>query len=106
MAELVDRWEVVSLVYAGPEEGELHERLTRIVLPDDGSVPVLPARFQAAALSGSPGPDRLSRYVRTLAPLGRLGILSPGTVSAKTLREAGLELVAADERVAVASRLS
>ncbi|MCL7972667.1 MAG: hypothetical protein M8866_11380 [marine benthic group bacterium] len=106
LAELVDRWEVVSLVHAAPAEEELHERLTRIVLPDDGRVPVLGGRFQAVALSGSPGPERLTQYAWALAPLGRLGVLAPGAIAPETLREAGLELVASDARVAVASRPS
>lgn len=104
VATLVERWEVVSLVHSGPEEGEFHERLTYIVLPADGRVPVLPGRFQTVGLAGGAGENDVTQYARALAPLGRLGILEPESGSAEALREAGLELVAADERVAVASR--
>jgi hypothetical protein len=103
---LAERWEVVSTLRDGPDPGapEPVERLTHVVLPRGCEVPVLPGRFQAAALAGSPDPGRLSQYARALAPLGRMAVLVPASDTAEAIDDAGLDLVAADARVAVAVR--
>ncbi len=104
LTRLTERWEVVSLLQAGPAPSEPGERLTHVVLPDGGDLPVLPGRFRAVALAGSPDSPDLARYAKALAPLGRIAVLAPDEETAGALSEAGLEVMAADSRVAVAAR--
>jgi len=109
IASLAERWEVVSLGSVRPADAAQSTNVSRIILPADGSppvLPVLPGRFGAAALAGDPAPDRVRQYAAALRPLGRLAIVAPGPGSVGALREAGLDLMAGDERVAVASRKS
>jgi len=106
VASLAERWEVVSLGGVRAADAAQSANVSRIVLPADGSPPVLPGRFGAAALAGDPAPDRVRQYAAALRPLGRLAIVAPGPGSVGAMREAGLDLMAGDERVAVASRRS
>lgn len=106
VASLAERWEVVSLSGVRQVQAAQSTNVSRIILPAGESPPVLPARFGAAALAGDPAPDRVRQYAAALRPLGRLAIVAPGPGSVGAMREAGLDLVAGDERVAVASRRS
>jgi hypothetical protein len=106
VASLAERWEVVSLGGGRPAPAAQSTNVSRIIPPAGGSLPVLPGRFGAAALAGDPTPDRVREYAAALRPLGRLAIVAPGPGSVGAMREAGLDLVAGDERVAVASRRS
>lgn len=104
LTDLAERWDVVSLLRVAPRPSGPKDRLTHVVLPDDGDAPVLPGRFRAAALAGSADRDRLTRYARALAPLGRIAVLAPESPITEFLEELGLDVLAADSRVAVAVR--
>ena len=104
VASVAERWEVVSLGGGRPAHMAPSANVSRIIPPAGGSLPVLPGRFGSAALAGDPTPDRVRQYAAALRPLGRLAIVAPGPGSVGAMREAGLDLVAGDERVAVASR--
>jgi uncharacterized protein YbaR (Trm112 family) len=104
VASLAERWEVVSLSGVRPAHAAQSTNVSRIILAAGGPPPVLPGRFGAAALAGDPATDRVRQYAAALRPLGRLAILAPGPGSVEAMREAGLDLKAGDERVAVASR--
>jgi hypothetical protein len=103
---LAERWEVVSLLGARPAEVQGSDRISRLVVPEVGRLPLLRGRFGAAALAGDPSVDRLREVATALVPLARLAIVAPGTGVVSAMREAGLEVIAADERVAVGSRPS
>lgn len=103
---LAERWEVVSLVGARPAEVSGYDRISRLIVPEAGRLPLLRGRFGAAALAGDPSADRLREVAAALVPLARLAIVAPGTGVVSAMQEAGLEVIAADERVAVGSRPS
>ena len=103
---LAERWEVVSLVDARPAEAPGSDRISRLIVPAVGRLPLLRGRFGAAALAGDPDADRLREVAAALAPLARLAIVAPGAGVVSAMQEAGLEVIAADERVAVGSRPS
>jgi uncharacterized protein YbaR (Trm112 family) len=106
VASLAERWEVVSLSDVRPAHETRSTNVSRIVLSGGAFPPVLPGRLGAAALAGDPGPDRVRQFAATLRSVGRLAIVAPGPGAVGAMQEAGLELIAVDERVAVASRRS
>jgi SAM-dependent methyltransferase len=106
VGSLARRWEVVSLVFARPEETRGSNNVSRLMVSAVDRLPVLHGRFGAAALASDPEADRVREVAAALGPLGRLAIVTPGREAVHTMREAGLEVIAADERVAVASRRS
>ncbi len=103
---LAERWEVVSLVGAPPPEASGSDRISRLIVPEAGPLPLLRARIGAAAVAGDPDADRLREVAAALVPLARLAVVAPGTGVVGAMQEAGLEVIAADERVAVGSRPS
>jgi len=106
VAGLADRWEVVSLSAELPAHAAGSTNVSRIVVPDGESPPVLPGRCGAVALAGDPPLDRVRQFASALGPLGRLAIVAPGPGAVEAMQEAGLEVIASDDRVAVASRRS
>ena len=104
VAALAEGWEVVSLVNSRPEEAPESANVSRVVVPDVEHLPVLRGRLGAAALGGDPEADRIRAVAAALAPLGRLAIVAPGPGAVAAMRDAGFEVIAADDRVAVASR--
>lgn len=106
VAALAERWEVVSLGAIGSNKGGQSVNVSRIVVPDGESAPVLPGRCRAAVLSGDPSPHRIREFAGALGPLGRLAVITPGPGAVAAMQDAGLEVIASDERVAVASRRS
>ncbi|MGB5527983.1 MAG: Trm112 family protein [Gemmatimonadota bacterium] len=106
VAALAERWEVVSLNSARPAHAARSTNVSRIVVWGGESPPVLPSRFGAAALAGDPAPERVGQFAGALRSLGRLAIVAPGPGAVRAMQEAGLEVIAVDERVAVASRRS
>ncbi len=104
VAGLAESWEVVSLSDAGAERPPGAPNLSRIVVSEDGSPPVLAGRCGAAALAGDPRPDRIVRFAAALGPMGRLAIVAPGPGAAAAMREAGLEVMASDDRITVGSQ--
>ena len=105
VAALAGGWEVVSLARVRPTAARA-ANLSRIVWPETAPLPVLRGRFRAAALAGEQEADRIRAFANAIGPLGRLAIVAPGPDAVETMREAGLEVIAADDRVAVASRRS
>ncbi len=104
VAALAERWEVVSLGRRAAEGTEELAVLSRLITGESRPFPLLPGRFDAAAMHGDVGADEI-RYVATaLGQAGRLAIVSPGPSAAQDLREAGLGVLAADARVIVAAR--
>jgi uncharacterized protein YbaR (Trm112 family) len=106
VARSAEKWEVVSLLAAPTEWETPPGNVSRIVVPSGAAPPVLGGRCGAAALAGDPGPVRISEYASALTPPGRLAIIAPGSGAVESMRTAGLEVIASDERVAVASRRS
>ena len=106
VAGLAERWEVVSLGTNPPEDDERSGNVSRIMVSEGDPVPVLSGRCRAAALAGDPTSLRVRQFASALGPLGRLAILAPGPGAVGAMLEAGLEVMASDERVAVASRPS
>lgn len=106
VAALAERWEVVSLNSVRPAHTDRSTNVSRIVLPEGESPPVLHSRFGAAALAGDPAPERVGQFAAALRSLGRLAIVAPGPGAVGAMQEAGLEVIAVDQRVAVASRRS
>lgn len=106
VAALAERWEVASLCGVRPPHAATSANVSRILLSAGESPPVLPGRFGAAALAGDPAPERVRQFASALRSLGRLAIVVPGPGAAAAMQEAGLEVIASDERVAVASRRS
>jgi len=104
VAALAEGWEVVLLTGDRPGEAPDSTHLSPVVVSDGMSVPVLRGRFGAAALAGDPGTDRVSEVAAAVRPLGRIAIVAPGPGAVPAMRDAGLEVFAADQRVAVASR--
>lgn len=105
VATLAAGWEVVSLARVRPHAARA-ANLSRIVWPETEPLPVLRGRFRAAALEGGHEPDRIGEFANAIGPLGRLAIVAPGPAAPAALRTAGLEVIAADDRVAVAVRRS
>jgi len=103
---LAERWEIVSLVAARPAEASKSDGISRLIVPEAGRLPLLRGRFGAAALTGDPDADRLREVAAALVPHARLAIVAPGTGVVSAMQEAGLEVIAADERVAVGARRS
>jgi len=104
VAALAEGWEVVSLMTSGPDEEPRSANVSRVVVGEFEILPVLRGRFGAAALGGDPDADRIRAVAAALAPLGRLAIVAPGPGAVSAIRDAGFEVIAADDRVAVASR--
>jgi uncharacterized protein YbaR (Trm112 family) len=104
LAAIAGRSEVVSFTHAAPHPPVAAPNLSTIVVSGDGPLPVLEGRFRAAALCGEPGEARIRGVAAALRPPGRLAILAPAPGAAHAMRDAGLHVVAADERVAVASK--
>lgn len=103
VASLAPGWEVVSLAISQLPAGE-SRNLSRVVVSGDEPPPVLKGRFGAVGLAGDVRVERAREFAAALGPLGRLAVVAPGADAAKAMKEAGLELLAADDRVAVASR--
>ena len=106
VAALAERWEVVSLGAIPSNHGGQSVNVSRIVVPDGETAPVLAGRCRAAVLAGDPSSHRIREFARALGPLGRLAIIAPGSGAVAAMREAGLEVIASDKRVAVALRRS
>ncbi len=106
VAALSGRWEVIALDPDGPGGSTASVNVSRIVVPGGSVPPVLPGRCGAVALSGESTPERIRVFARAVGPLGRLAILDPAPEATAAMREAGLEVIASDARVAVASRRS
>ena len=104
VAALAEGWEVVSLLNRRPKEAPESVNVSQLVVGEVGVLPGLHGRFRAAALGGDPEADRIRAVAAVLAPLGRLAIVAPGTGAVAAMRDAGFEMIAADDRVAVASR--
>lgn len=103
VASLAPTWDVVSLA-AAPASAAAIDNLSRIVVSGAAPPPVLKGRFAAVAVAGHLAADRLGSYAGAVSPLGRMAVLAPGPGIAEVLHGGGLELLAADDRVAVASR--
>ncbi len=104
VAVLAERWEVVSLGRRAAEATEDLASLSRLITGESEPLPLLPGRFDAAAMHGDVGADEIRHVAATLSQAGRLAIVSPGPAAAEALREAGLGVLAADARVIVAAR--
>ena len=104
VAALAERWEVVSLGHRAAEGTEDLASLSRLITGDSKPLPLLPGRFDAAAMHGDVGADEIRRVAAVLRQAGRLAIVSPGPTALEDLREAGLGVLAADARVIVAAR--
>jgi SAM-dependent methyltransferase len=103
VAALAGGWEIVSLTRARPATAR-SVNLSRIVVPEAAPPPVLRGRFGAVALAGDQSAGRIREFASALRPHGRLAIVTPGQGAVAELRDAGLEVIASDDRVAVASR--
>jgi len=104
VAALAEGWEIVSLMNSRPDEAPESANVSRVVVGEVEHLPVLRGRFGAAALGGDPEADRIRAIAAALAPLGRLAIVEPGPGAVAAMRDAEFEVIAADDRVAVASR--
>jgi uncharacterized protein YbaR (Trm112 family) len=105
VAALAGGWEVVSLARVR-RDAPKSTNVSRIVWPRIVPLPVLRSRFGAAALAGEQEAGRIQEFANAIGPLGRLAIVAPRAGAVEAMREAGLEVIAADERVAVATRRS
>jgi uncharacterized protein YbaR (Trm112 family) len=105
-AAVSESCEVVSLASGGEIPAAAESELSRIVGCGEAPVPVLSGRFTAAALAGDADERLVREFARALGPRGRLAVLHPAPGAVDAMREAGLEVIAADPRVAVASRAS
>jgi uncharacterized protein YbaR (Trm112 family) len=103
VAAVAGGWEVVSLAPARSPAAK-SANLSRIVMPESAPLPALPGRFGAAALAGEQEAERIREFANAVGSFGRLAIVAPGPGAVAAMREAGLEVLASDERVAVASR--
>ena len=104
VAASAEGWEVVSLLNSRTEEAPESANVSRVVVGEVEVFPFLRGRFGAAALGGDPEADRIRAVAAALAPIGRLAIVAPGPGAVAAMRDAGFEVIAADDRVAVASR--
>lgn len=104
VADLAERWEVVSLGRRAAEGTEDLESLSRLITGESEPLPLLPGRFDAAAMHGYVGVDEIRHVAAALRQAGRLAIVSPGPAAGEAVREAGLGVLAADARVIVAAR--
>jgi hypothetical protein len=105
VAALAGGWEVVSLARVRPDAPR-SSNLSRIVWSETVPLPVLRGRFGAVALAGEQEADRIRAFANAIGPLGRLAIVAPGPGAVEAMSEAGLEVIAADDRVVVACRRS
>jgi uncharacterized protein YbaR (Trm112 family) len=103
-AAINETCEVVSLATSRELPADGTTDLSRIVGCEVETLPVLSGRFTAAALAGDPGTRIVLEFARALGPRGRLAVIQPSPGAARAMREAGLEVIAADPRVAVASK--
>ncbi len=104
VAGVAESWEVVSLAAVEADRPTRAPNLSRIVVSGDRSPPVLAGRCGAAALAGDPRPDRIREFAAALGSMGRLAVVTPAPGVTAAMREAGLEVLASDDRVAVGSR--
>lgn len=74
-----------------------------LVLAPAGRLPLLTGKAEGVAL-WKPGPGVLEDARRALAPGGRLALLRPGEEARRELEGSGLEVLASEERAAVARR--
>ena len=104
VAALAEHWEVVSLGRRAAEGAEGLASLSRLITGDSEPLPLLPGRFDAAAMHGDVVVDEIRHVAAALRQAGRLAIVSPGPAAGEDLREAGLGVLASDARVIVAAR--
>ena len=95
--------EGVSLLALAEEAGDGAADSWTLVLGPAGRLPLLPGKAEGVAL-WKPGAGALEDARRALSPGGRLALLRPDEDARRDLEGSGLEVLASEERAAVARR--
>ncbi|MDP2498763.1 MAG: Trm112 family protein [Candidatus Palauibacterales bacterium] len=95
--------EGVSLLALAEEAGDGAADSWTLVLAPAGRLPLLPGKAEGVAL-WKPGAGALEDARRALSPGGRLALLRPDEDARRDLEGSGLEVLASEERAAVARR--
>lgn len=95
--------EGVSLLALAGEAGDRSAGSWTLVLAPAGRLPLLPGKAEGVAL-WKPGAGALEDGRRALSPGGRLALLRPDEDARRELEGSGLEVLASEERAAVARR--
>ena len=95
--------EGVSLLALAEEAGDGAASSWTLVLAPAGRLPLLPGKAEGVAL-WKPGAGALEDARRALSPGGRLALLRPDEDARRELEGSDLEVLASEERAAVARR--